>query len=342
MQTIFNDQCGTAWWVDDVALSLVCRQSAYHHLLVTHTKTVRETHSFGPDLVDVRTDWDAISRVRQGSSKTKFNRIWEMLSDNPRQALESLVAMRKDTASDDYKYYKMLRATSDETMENVAQSVSRGENGLAAARWVRDTAAKTIVTCAVLVPGGNVAMLAGGAGLKALFKYQDTYNIASATWEGSATFIVGVIPIWGASSPVFAVVAGSSMDGGFELMKGLVDGKSIKESVVSAAATFGVDLITNTLGTVIDKKAWPLVVKYVRDMSLGTGGDWVNGQMKNALLPAAPPAIPQFYSPFLDAYFIDYQNATISAESWIRENVLRPIACSNAKPDYLVQPAMAQ
>jgi hypothetical protein len=188
--------------------------------------------------------------------------------------------------------------------------VRRGQAGADAARVVRDLSAGTLVVGATFLSGGTaLAVLGGGSALKGTATYQDTGNVGAAMLDATATFTVGAIGIGAAGAASSAttsvasrglmsrvgeagtggmrqavtdhvrqqgavVLVGAGLNAQFELANGLVQGRTMEQSLRSAGTRFGTDVVSGAvLGPVLDRCALPVATRLITDTAMSRVAD---------------------------------------------------------------------
>lgn len=353
--TYFTDNRGRRCRVDQLGLWILCRQHVYHQLIHQRSRVVRETHVFGPDLISVETDFHGIARERDRLSFPLYSRLeWETVQDAERVRVR-LVQMRREIHRWVESVRRMQQSASHETMRNIEQSVQRGERGVAVATAVRDLSATTLVVGSAFLSGGaSLAVLGGGSVLRGTATYQDTGNIGSAVLDASSTFVVGAIPVAGATmaegqaaqsvarvglrtavsasemtagQQATVVVVGSAISATSAGTQALIEGQSTEQALRTATARFGVDVLTGGMCGRLDRRAFSVAARLATDGLMSVAGDamvddFAGGPGPGSVATLPHQALPMPSSPICDA------NATLitgdcGPQDWVRQLVLQ-------------------
>lgn len=353
--THFTDNRGRRCRIDQLGLWILCRQHVYNQLIHRRSRIVRETHVFGPDLISVETDFRGISRERDQLSFPLYSRLeWESVQDAERTRVR-LVHMRREINQWVASVRRTQQSASHETMQNIEQSVRRGQMGVQIASAVRDLSAAVLVVGSALLSGGtSLAVLGGGSVLRGTATYQDTGNISSAMIDASSTFVVGAIPLAGsamvegqaaqsvlkigmmepvtssgmsAGQQVTVVVVGSAISATSEGSQALIEGQNAEQALRTATARFGVDVLSGGMCSRLDRRAFPAVVRLATDGLMSVAGDAIVDDITGESRPGSGvtlphQALPQPSSPICDA------SATLitgdcGPDDWVRQIVLQ-------------------
>jgi hypothetical protein len=306
-----HDQRGQHWLLNQLGLWILVREYLHATLLLGRARTVRQDRWFGPDLVSVDINFDGFRREKDDQTPLFHDRHVDMILADCQTAFRELTQVREETVRSTRRLREMQQAASSETMGNIDRSVRRGEIGAEGARVVRDLSAGVLVVGATFLSGGTaLAVLGGGSALKGTGTYQDTGNVGAAMLDATATFTVGAIGIGAAAAsttnaasavarPGLMARAGQATTGGmrqaitdharqqgaivlvgaglnaqFELANGLVQGRTMEESVRSAGTRFGTDVASGlVLGPVLDRCALPIAVRLVTDTAANRAAD---------------------------------------------------------------------
>lgn len=360
----FVDDRGRPWAVNQDGLWIFVRQYLHAKMIHDRTRVNVERNWFGPDVHNVETDFRNFREEKDEQAARLYDAMARTMLASGDGGFEELVQMKRDMDEYGALVLATQREASRATMANIDASVRFGERGAAVAGVVRDLSATTLVVGASFLTGGAaVAVLGGGSALKGTGKYQDTGNVGSAVIEGAGTFVVGMIAIApqlsaaaqgsrgvgvmtqtselassAASAGVSAtergvlVVVGAMMDGSFELTKGLVEGKSMQESVAAAALkATAAPLAATGVGALLEKVALPVLVRVGVDTLVSTGTDLGVGAVSGMAAPRAsspvvtarPPRIPPRLAGVSD---VPAQlRAPSPGELYVRDTVLRRV-----------------
>lgn len=358
----FSDDRGRMWTVNQDGLWIFVRQYLHAKMIFDRTRLNVERNWFGPDIHNVETDFRNFREEKDAHAAQLYDSVARTMLASGDTGFEHLVQMKRDMDEFGTQVLTMQREASRATMANIDASVSFGERGAAVAGVVRDLSATTLVVGASFLTGGAaLAVLGGGSALKGTAKYQDTGNVGSALIEGAGTFVVGMIAIapqlsaatqgsravsvttqtsslasstasaaFGRAEQVTLVVVGAMMEGSFELAKGLVDGKSMQESVAAAALKATVAPLASTgIGSLLEKAALPVLVRVGVDTLVSTGMDAGIGGVSGMAAPrsaspvvtARPPRIPPHLAGISDVPAqLRYPSP---GELYVRDTVLR-------------------
>lgn len=209
--------------IDVDGVTRIIRSYAYASALSANSKTETESHIIGPDLVSVKTDWDKVKQQRDSIAAQTANDFYLKMSTGfkGKDGMEYLEGLIDDR--DDYTdtLQDMQKAAGKATMDNIDQSVKRGEFGETVATVIRDACAETEL---VLATGGGAAL-----GLE-------------------AGTIGGIALSQGAASTI-GITAGSIMKGGFKWQ----DTRSFGQGVAEASIELIINFATFGLGQQIPK-----------------------------------------------------------------------------------------
>jgi hypothetical protein len=296
------------------------RQYAYAQLLRQKSRTVTESHWFGPDLITVETDFQAIRAEQEKLSQNLYNNLERVSLTSGKQAFDNLVIMRAEMDQYSNDFREMQRAASHKTMANVERSVSRAQTGLQVATTVRDLSATTLVVGAAFLSGGAaLATLGAGSTLKGTARYQESGNVGSAILEASGTFVVGMIGMAASlgeagqavrmSSRVIApvgsssaqrmtlVIVGAQIDSTYEGMKSAIEGGSAREAIARAGMRFATDIGSGLLGIRLDRAALPVIARLITDIPTAVGSDLLGNA---AARQVRPPEVEPHVVPIRD------------------------------------------
>lgn len=303
----FTDEGGRNWQINQFGLWLLVRQYLHAELVLSNSRTETTHRWFYPDIVNVNVDFRAVRRQKDDLAPRMYDEIARESIRAGEVAMRRIVDMRRNTDAYTTSFRNRMQSASHQTMGNIDHAVRIGEAGAATARVVRDISAGVLVAGATFLSGGAaLSVLGAGSGLKGVSTYQDTGNVGAALLDATGTFVVGAIPIGAmasrgqtvsnsislasraggsGTSPLMSnivqnvreqgavIVVGASVNAGFEMSRGMVEGRTMEESVRSAGASFGVDLISGgILGPVLDQCSLPIAVRLVTETATGFGG----------------------------------------------------------------------
>ena len=345
-----HDNRGEDWALNQLGLWILIREYLHATILLDRARVVRQERWFGPDIVSVDVNFSGFRQEKDRESPTYYERMADMVMADGQTAFRELVRLRELTQQATSRLRTMQQESSSETMRNIDQSVSRGEATVEALQVVRDVSAGTLVVGATFLSGGAaLAVLGGGSALKGTATYQDTGNVGAAMLDATATFTVGAIGIGAAASTattttaasrsLFAragqggtgsmrqavtehvrtqgaiVLVGAGVNAQFELANGLVQGRTMEESITSAGTRFGTDLVSGAvLGPVLDRCALPIAVRLVTDH--------VSNRLADALVaPAAAQQQQVSRAPARMRNLLDAGAMGENDEAFIRDNV---------------------
>ncbi|HEY3853923.1 MAG TPA: hypothetical protein VGO67_05990 [Verrucomicrobiae bacterium] len=276
-EPIRDQNTGKVWHInwDGVAriIRAYCRSRS---ILVYNTVVTEPGGRFGPDIVSVDFDWNAIKM----ETLYENNRI---LTDwQHRRNMQSLFGMllyyRDRTRKNEAAVHEIQAKASKKTQDNIANSLKWLDLEKSGLEDVRDLCFTGVVVAGSVVTGGaGVAMLGGGSFLKGVAKWEDKWiitgkkndGIGEGFLEASTTMLVGMfdLPVLqkglSVAEKAALKIVKVSLDSESEGLKTLVEGGSSKEALLKAAARAVTDILGDNLSEKLIKKAIPAVVKIV-------------------------------------------------------------------------------
>jgi hypothetical protein len=355
MWTTVVDRNSGVWQFSPDGLEHLARQHVRQECMVRRSRTVREWHWIGPDVVNVETDFTSVRTDVERGWRPLFGILERRIAEDPQGALDDLNRLREEVGAWTQMYLDMQRSASHETMDNIDRSVARGEMGKTVATGVRDLSATMVVAGSAFMSGGtSLAFLGMGSVAKGAYRYQDTQNLGSALLTATGTFVVGAIPLnpyggealrgssswlakvggkeairWGEKTTL--VIVGSGLDASLEGAAALAEGKNVRHAFGSAAMRFGLDIAAGGLGTTFDKWAIPFAARvtmdssatFLSDRAVSAAGEEHEGHLQHRGQLSGVPTTST------NVALCDV-NSTVavagcSASDWVRQVVLRRV-----------------
>ena len=350
--TVITDDSGRTWSLNQLGLWILVRQNVYNRLLYSHSRVVHEHHFFAPDRTHIETNFHLVREDRERESYPVYRDLALAIQHDGGATRSRLIEMREETEQAVADLREMQRAASHETFSSIERCVSRGQTGLAIATEVRNLSVTTlIIGSSVMTGGASLAVLGAASVLNGVSQYQDTGNIGSAVLQATGTFVVGAIPLGGASLQAGAsvartvggtavsygeryalIVVGATVDAQFTAANALIEGQSAGSALRSASMRFGVDILGGSVGLGLDHMALPVAVRLFTDNLVEAGYRGVQRSLASrhsmhggtAVVTRALPAVTP---PPVTAGALGDTNATLSsgacsAESWVDQIVL--------------------
>lgn len=342
----FSDERGRRWDINQLGLWILVRQNIYNRALRRRSRIVREPRWIGPDRVSMETDFRGISAERERDSRPLYSRLEREAIQDGARVLGRLIELRQETERAAAEVRRMQRTASHEMYTNIERSVARGEMGAAVARQVRDLSVNVLLVGSGFLTGGaSVAVLGAGSLLSGVGTYQDTGNVGAAVLNASGTFVVGAIPLSAGSAGsrvamtartggesiqlgerITMIVVGAQVDATFAGAQALVEGNTCSEALRAATTRFGVNVISETVGLRLDRRAMPVYVRMLSDSltdySLSLAEDAITASPARAAMPE-PASLPVATEPFCDADAV-LSTGQCSARDWVRQIAMRP------------------
>jgi len=244
----------SGWGFDPDGAAHVIRSSHYNRQLVLRSRIVRRNQGFFlPTTTEVETDFTNIRAEVGRLAQTTVSQLERDLVRNPRGLYEFLVHLRSDGESAGDSWRQMMRTASHASAQAIDSSVTRWENGLAVARFVRDTSAGVLFIGATVLSGG--AALAVGAGATGLTFTGGTQDNLAANQTmrqamGNAAISTGFAVVTNLLIPRGLSAVGRGMTGvsaAGQATRSLTMGENVVLGLISVQANIASDAIKTAL-----------------------------------------------------------------------------------------------
>ena len=251
---------GQRWQVSQDGLYLMARASARAALAKRHTREIRTGTGWfdGPEVTEVSTDWGKVNRQTAAASQTLYNTLAGEVMNHPANTARNLALIFSETRSNQNYLRQLQQRVVGDNMENISRHVSRGQDGVAAATFIRNTAWTTLIVLSAVPTGGasgaasalssgaRVGWLSLGSAGRGQATYQDTGNVGEALVSGAGSFITGAIGLGPGPNAVLsgaeqAVLLGvqSASAGTAAGLQSLVHGDSVETAALQAVTAAG-------------------------------------------------------------------------------------------------------
>lgn len=240
------------WEINVSNLEFFMRSCAHSDAVIKNATTSTQFVTFGPDITTVDIDWPSVRKDRDQSAAATLQEFYDRLdaTQGGNVLRELLVTMKTRAEADDAAYLEKVRNAQKQTNGAIESSVAAGKVAESVAVLVRDASATALLTGATVMTGGAilpfVGVVAAGTGLKFVAKYQDTGDVAAATFTASAEMLMTVIGVGaalrGTSQVVRTIIAlvGST---GFAGIGAVLEGKEVAPKISGKAAGGAADRI---------------------------------------------------------------------------------------------------
>ena len=254
----FTDKFGREWEFNDYALYALVRQHIHNNL---YNKNLKFEQKEGPGLVfskpkyeKVVVDWNFINKQKEIDTAKMLASLNRTIRENPEATFEQLSFIRASAIRNSDKIKEKMQNSSKRTMRSIEASVNKQEKNINDIKFLNDM---MLVGASFLTGGAAATVIATGSIVKGVAKYSEQGNLGAALIEAKITLIAGIIPLgFGAQGARKAInlanvstkaalkkevaekgailVVGAGIDSSFELAKGLVEGKTLKEAGIAA------------------------------------------------------------------------------------------------------------
>lgn len=360
---------GNSWRLSQFGVYHLIRQHCYQKLVRQRTRRVarggiplRHARTQSRDRsgrtltnMDLELPWidvrmQGINSSRNAMSDTMLPWFENLLADNPRRGFLELVRMRHETERDARHVLNLQARTSRQNMSTIDDWVRQGERGEAAARFIRDLSASTLVVGAGFLSGGAaLGLLTAGSAAKGAARYQDTENLGAATFEFLGTMIVGAIPLANspgtatltsslstvvggagaataeaARSQITLVLVGAGLEGSFTGVTALLSGSKPRDALIQAGVQVGVSSISGVCGIELDSIAMPISRRIVEGTFQSVGLSLVSQALTSDFSIATGEARNGNRVPTSCDVNSPLGGTDCDAETWVRSFVMRP------------------
>ncbi len=274
------------------------------HAVLRRSSLKYDTQNFGPwgrgfpvTIYTIQTDYDGLGAEVDTLSRNFLKLLIPQMTQAGLTAFNTLVRWRSATIEMNQKFRDMQTTASGNNNSSFDQLQRNLGTAITITRAVRDISATAVLVGASALSGGAAAAAIGaGSTLKGIGSFEDdaldgksmTTAAADGLMEAGTDAIVGVI---GLGKGAAMVVIGAATDGTSEYVKATISGKSVKQALISASLTTGVDLASLGMdklfkNSVLSKLSFPITVTKgskdtVKVGILGTeallsvGADWL-------------------------------------------------------------------
>jgi hypothetical protein len=292
-----------------------------------------------PDLHSVEVDWKRVSIETTTQSEMELRKFYISAKDSMKARLAGLVHMMEQADDDRDSFQDKQSEAQQKTAENIDSAVHKGEVAVEVLKGVRDTSAEIVMVGATYVSGGTATILFTGlgSGMKGAFVYQDTGRADKAVATFSTNLILGAADLKvgaalkglaSTSERIGMAIVWSKSKAIMEIPKGLIEGKSLKESASAAGvklaastpATAGVEGLKAVLGE--EGEAWAIPVEVALNILQDKGGEAIaaSGEKEERKETSGPrPHLPH---PHPNHRLMD---AVIYDQSIIEQSAIRQI-----------------
>ena len=206
---------------------------------------------FGAPVYSYRVDWRDIQKNKSAWTEAEFSRFLDyLLNQGGRAAQQKLLCYARATHEAKKSLRKSLRTAQHQTAAGAERAILAGKIGEETARFVRDTAIDGLAIGAGILAGpavGTVVKAAVGGTLKGAAKYADTKNLGAAVYTANTSLIFELIPAPGASKAgnvaLLLVKVGAD-----DVLGGVIEGKSVADSLADGALSVGMGSAGTALG----------------------------------------------------------------------------------------------
>jgi hypothetical protein len=275
----------------------IIRPYARGRAMVAYSDVVlAEKHWVGPDLYSLEVDWDKVRTETQNQTDHELMKFHSGARRSMQTQMKRLVDMLESAEDDHDEIQRRMLEAQSRTMENVEQSVRRGEIGLEVSKFVRDASAEFLMVASGYVTGGANSVALGGAFgvgagsmLKGVGTYQETGKIHDAVATFSTNLLFGALDLKvgkviekataSLSGQIGLAIVWAKAKAVAEVPKSVIEGKHLDKAVSSG----GVKLIASTPGTAsieglkaylepLEMKPWAIPVEVALNLALDKAG----------------------------------------------------------------------
>jgi hypothetical protein len=153
-----------------------------------------------PDVTTLDVDWDRVRSQTESESEAALADFYQAAKYGMQVQISRLHCMIAATRANNANFQAKMHEAQKQTMASIDKSVGRAENVVTGLKLTRDFSAEFLMVGATFLSGGAAAPLlavAGGSGLKAAAKYEDSTHpdIKDAAVTFVTEFAVGVIDL---------------------------------------------------------------------------------------------------------------------------------------------------
>ena len=242
------------WAFDPDGAAHVIRSNHYNRELVRRSRLIRRNHGFlMPTTTEVETDFTNIRADVGRLAQVTVTELEREAAQNPRRLYEFLVSLRNDGESAGDSWRQMMRTASQASADAIDNNVSRWENGLSVARFVRDTSAGVLFVGATVLSGGTaLAVGAGATGLTFTGGTQDNLanNQTMRQAMGNAAISTGFAVVTNLLVPLGLSAVGrgmTSVSATGQAARSLTMGENVVLGLISVQANIASDAIKTAL-----------------------------------------------------------------------------------------------
>lgn len=278
-----------------------------------------------PDLHSVEVDWNRVSMETTTQAEMVLRKFYGAAGNSMKAQITNLVHMMEQADDDRDTFQDKQSEAQQKTADNIDSAVHNGEVAVDILKGVRDTSAEVVMVGATYVSGGTAAILftGVGSGMKGAFVYQDTGKADKALATFSTNLLLGALDLkvgaaikglGSTSEKIGMAIVWSKSKAILEVPKGLIEGKSLKQSASAA----GAKLVASTPGTagveglkaVLGEEAWAIPVEVALNILQDKGGEAIaesgeKGEKKETTGPRAHLPHPHPNHRIMDAVVYD-------------------------------------
>lgn len=213
-------------------------------------EVLAEKHWIGPDLWSVEVDWDKVRQETSAQSEAALRKFHACAARSMRSEIHWLISLMEQAEDDRDAFEDRMSSAQHKTMQNVEQSVHRGEVGMEIAKGIRDLSAEVVMVGAVEIemPIAAAAFLTtSGSWIKGFAVYTDTGRADHAIATFSTNLLFGALDLkvgkvaekLSTTGKVGVGILWAKVKGAAEIPKGLIEGKDLKEAASAGAVKVG-------------------------------------------------------------------------------------------------------
>jgi hypothetical protein len=303
---------------------------AWANARLANARAITEKQVFGPDIVRFETD---LNKARVQAEQRGQN-LYRQFRDR----LESAAAMAPSLATlQDWlkwqrikrrEYFKHYRYAVSTTQKNILRAVDRGETAVKVAQVVRDASFDTVLVLATIPVGAGGLQLGAHAwraltavsALKGTAKYLETGNAGSGLVTFSSSMTFGAIGMTaGGQNWIVGYLAVPMGKGAVETGTALIEGKKLKDALISGAKTVLVESTLNGVGVGLQHIArflpldgMEIPVNFAADKLINQGADAIVNHLQK------PDAKSRGHAHMGVQYHVQRPGSTVHDVRWLR------------------------
>lgn len=277
--------------VDWGGVYTIAHAHAWASARLANARAIKKKQWFGPDLIHFETDLDrakveAEQRARELYRRFRDNLESSSVMEPSLTTLKNWLNWQRIRRREYWKHYQFAVST---TQRNILRTVERGETAVKVAQFVRDASFDALLIMATIPVGAGGLQVSAQAwraltavsGLKGMAKYLETENTGAAvmTFTSSMTFgAIGIVN--GGQNWVVGYLAVPLGKGAAETSTAMIEGKKLKEALISGAkvavvesAMNGIGLGIGTLAKFLNLENMEIPVQFMADRLINLGAD---------------------------------------------------------------------